>query len=39
MTTDDEETPLPVTLRFTLVFGVAIAIGWFAMFILLRSRW
>ncbi len=35
-TTDE---PLPVTLGFVLVLGGLIAVGWFAMFLLVRSRW
>jgi len=36
---EDREVPLPATLRFTLTFGVLIAIGWIAFYVLLRSRW
>lgn len=36
---EEAETPLPATLRFVLVFGALIAVGWFALFLLLRSRW
>lgn len=39
MKTEDPEAPLPATLRFTLTFGALMAIGWIALFILLRSRW
>lgn len=42
MTPDEkqkQEIALPIALRFTLTFAVAIAIGWFALFALLRSRW
>lgn len=31
------DEPLPLTLRFTLVLGSAIAVGWFMMFALLQS--
>lgn len=36
---DNNDTPLPATLRFVLVMGVAFAILWFAMFALLKGRW
>ena len=36
---EQDDLALPVTLRFTLTFGALIAIGWFALYILLRSRW
>lgn len=41
MATDDEpaDVALPATLRFTLTFGVLIAVGWITLFLLLRSRW
>ena len=39
METDDRDAPLPATLRFTLTFGALIAVGWVALFLLLRSRW
>lgn len=35
----ESEPALPVTLRFTLTFGVFLAVGWIALFLLLRSRW
>jgi hypothetical protein len=33
------DEPLPATLRFVFAIGIAIALGWFAMFALLRARW
>ena len=39
VTVVEAEEPLPLTLGFVLVFGVAIVAGWFAMFALLQSRW
>jgi hypothetical protein len=36
---ETQEHALPTTLGFTLVFGALLAIGWFALFFLLRSRW
>jgi hypothetical protein len=33
------DEPLPATLTFVFVMGVLIALGWFAMFALLRARW
>jgi hypothetical protein len=39
MDTEDRDTPLPATLRFTLTFGALIAVGWIVLFLLLRSRW
>lgn len=35
-TTDE---PLPLTLRFVLLLGAGIVVGWFLMFALLQSRW
>jgi hypothetical protein len=35
----EPDEPLPATLAFVLCLGVFIAVGWFAMFALLRSRW
>jgi hypothetical protein len=37
LASDDE--PLPLTFRFVMALGIAIVIGWFAMFALLASRW
>lgn len=37
--THKEDEPLPGTLTFVLSLGVAFAILWFAMFLLLRARW
>jgi hypothetical protein len=34
-----DEAPLVGTLRFVFVMGVAFALGWFAMYALLRGRW
>jgi hypothetical protein len=34
-----EDEPLPATLRFVFGLGVAIVVGWFLMFWLLRDRW
>lgn len=39
MKTEDPDVPLPATLRLTLTFGVLLAAGWIALFLLLRSRW
>ncbi len=36
---DPEDDALPLTFRFVMGLGIAIAIGWFAMFLLLASRW
>jgi hypothetical protein len=36
---EQTDEPLPLTLRFVFVLGSAIAIGWFAMFLLLWERW
>ena len=33
------DAPLTGTLRFVLVMGVAFAIAWFGMFVLLAERW
>jgi len=33
------DEPLPTTFRFVMTVGILIAIGWFLMFFLLRSRW
>jgi hypothetical protein len=35
--TGDE--PLPLTFRFVMFLGIAILLGWIAMFWLLASRW
>jgi hypothetical protein len=34
-----EDEPLPATFAFVMTLGTLIAIGWFLMFLLLRSRW
>jgi hypothetical protein len=34
-----EETPLPATLTFVLLIGVAFVILWFGVFALLAGRW
>jgi len=34
---DDE--PLPVTFGFVMALGIFIVVAWFAMFLLLASRW
>jgi hypothetical protein len=39
METEHRDAPLPATLRFTLTFGALVAVGWIALFLLLRSRW
>jgi len=36
---DGRDTPLPGTLIFVLVMGVAFLIGWFALFVLMAERW
>jgi hypothetical protein len=33
------DEPLPATVIFVFTIGVLFAIGWFAMFALMRSRW
>jgi len=33
------EEPLPATLAFVMVMAGLIAVGWIAMFVLLRVRW
>ncbi|HTU82184.1 MAG TPA: hypothetical protein VMF61_08650 [Candidatus Acidoferrales bacterium] len=33
------EAPLTGTLRFVFVMGVAFALGWLGMFLLLKDRW
>jgi len=33
------DEPLPATLTFVFTLGTLFALGWFAMFFLLRSRW
>jgi hypothetical protein len=35
----DSDAPLPATLGFVFTIGILIAIGWFAMYFLLRARW
>jgi hypothetical protein len=35
----DGEAPLVGTLRFVFVMGALLAIGWLAMYVLLRTRW
>jgi len=32
------EEALPLTLRFVIIFGICIVIGWFLMFFLLQAR-
>ncbi|MGP6190725.1 MAG: hypothetical protein ACLPSH_11735 [Vulcanimicrobiaceae bacterium] len=34
----DKEEPLPATLGFVFTIGVLFAVGWFALFALLRDR-
>lgn len=34
-----EEAPLVGTLRFVFVMGIAFAIGWLGMYVLLQERW
>jgi len=31
--------PLPATLTFVFALGALIAVGWVAMYVLLRARW
>lgn len=33
------DAPLIGTLRFVFVMGIAFAIAWFGMFLLLKDRW
>ena len=33
------DVPLPSTLRFVFLMGIAIVIGWFGLFLLLKDRW
>jgi hypothetical protein len=33
------DEPLPATLVFVFALGALIAVGWFAMYVLLRARW
>lgn len=33
------DEPLPQTLRFVIVLGILILVGWFLMFALLQARW
>ncbi len=33
------DAPLVGTLRFVFVIGIAFAIGWLGMFLLLKDRW
>jgi hypothetical protein len=35
----DGDVPLVGTLRFVFVMGALLAIGWLAMYALLRARW
>jgi hypothetical protein len=35
----ERDDPLPLTLRFVMVIGVLILVGWFLMFMLLQARW
>jgi len=35
----EEDAPLVGTLRFVFVMGMAFAILWFGMYLLMRSRW
>ncbi|HTV93577.1 MAG TPA: cytochrome c oxidase subunit 2A [Verrucomicrobiae bacterium] len=41
MSTDrgGRDVPLPGTLAFVLVMGLAFLIGWFALFALMAERW
>ena len=34
-----DDSPLPQTVRFVAIIGVAFVIGWLLMFQLLRTRW
>jgi hypothetical protein len=36
---DTRDVPLPGTLWFVLVMGAVFAVGWFALYELMRSRW
>jgi len=36
---DEQDPPLPATLRFVMVMGIAFVIGWFGLFVLLKDRW
>jgi hypothetical protein len=36
---ETEDEPLPLTFRFVMALGIAIAVGWALMFWLLASRW
>ena len=36
---DPADAPLVGTLRFVFVMGALLAIGWLAMYALLRARW
>jgi hypothetical protein len=36
---DSSDEPLPATLTFVFTLGGLIAIGWFAMYALMRARW
>jgi hypothetical protein len=33
------DDPLPATMRFVLVVGAIIFVGWCLMYVLLRARW
>jgi hypothetical protein len=33
------DEPLPATAIFVFTMGIAILVGWFALFALLRARW
>jgi hypothetical protein len=33
------DEPLPPTLVFVFALGALIAVGWFAVYVLLRARW
>jgi len=39
MPDESKDPPLPLTVRFVAVLGVAFVIGWLLMFELLRARW
>jgi hypothetical protein len=36
--TPSKDEALPLTLRFVIIFGICILIGWFSMFFLLQAR-
>ena len=36
---EERDTPLPATLHFVFVMGAGFCVGWFLLYMLLRSRW